>query len=187
LLRTQLMQFGSNFTLGSFDAASSTGANSNANTLFLYPTGTTGSKRSVNDTWSFTGEDIRQVPTGSPQPTRCSGNLSGGGYACRATLVLPQAVGQSNDNRTAYLRLTPLYNTTHFRVTLGDGAKFSGIQPSIDSTGRANDLYRRVESRVDLVDTAFPYPEATVDLTGDLCKDFVVTDTAGQATSTCTP
>jgi len=187
LLRTQLMQFGSNFALGSFDAASASMANSNANTLFLYPTGTSGSARSVKDSWSFTGEDIRQFPTGSPQPTRCSGNLSGGGYACRVTLTLPQAVGQNNDNRTAYLRLTPLYNSSHFRVILGDGAKFSAIQPSIDSTGRANDLYRRVEARVDLVDTAFPYPEATVDLTGDFCKDFVVTDVVGQATTTCTP
>lgn len=187
LLRTQLMQFGSSFTLGSFDAASSSLTNSNANTLFLYPSGSTGNKRTVKDTWSFTGEDIRQFPTGSPQATRCSGNLSDGGYACRVTLVLPQAVGQNNDNRTAYLRLTPLYNSSHFRIILGDGAKFSGIQPSIDSTGRANDLYRRVEARVDLVDTAFPYPEATVDLTGDFCKDFVVTDTVGQATTTCTP
>lgn len=186
LLRTQLMQVGSSFTLDSFDTSSPT--SSNANTLFLYPTGTTGKASSAKDTWAIAAEDIRKTPTGTPRPTRCSGSLSGGGYACTTTIDLPQAVGQSDDTRTAYLRLTPLYNATHFRITLDDGtALFDAVQPSIDSTGRANDQYRRVESRVDLVDTTFPFPEAAVDLTGNLCKDFVVTDKASDFRTNCTP
>jgi len=191
LLRAQLIQFGSNFTLDSFDAASSSAVNSNANTLFLYPTGNTNVASTDTDTWSFSARNTRQVPTGSPQPTKCSGLVTGAGYACSVTLTLPAAVGQAADDttRTAYLRLTPLYNATHVRVTLSGGAQFDGVQPTIDSTGRANDLYRRVESRVNLVDTTFPYPEAAVDLTGNLCKDFVVTDTADStgAQNKCTP
>jgi len=191
VMRAQMIQFGSNFTLDSFDAANSNLVNSNANTLFLYPTGQTNVASATNDTWSL-ANDVRQVaPTGALQPTHCSGNLGGGGYACSAKLVLPNAVGQNDTTRTAYLRLTPLYNASHIRVTLGQGAQFDGVQPSIDSTGRANDLYRRVESRVDLVDTSFPFPEAAVDLTGNLCKDFIVTDapdtSPGNTMNKCAP
>jgi Tfp pilus assembly protein PilX len=187
LMRTQLMQFGDNFTLGSFDAASSNLTNSNANTVFLYPTSApVGSSPPITDTASFTS-DVRQTSYGQPQPVKCSSNLSGGGYACSVTITLPQAVGQSDDTRNAYLRLTPLYNATHFRVTLGQGALFDGVQPSIDSTGRANQQYRRVDSRVDLIDTSFPFPEATVDLSGNLCKDFTITDAASDFKTNCTP
>jgi Tfp pilus assembly protein PilX len=185
LLRAELMQFGSTFTLDSFDAAASSIANSNANTLFLYPTSTSATPP-VIDTASF-ASDVRQTPTGAPQPVRCINNLNAGGYACTVTITLPRAVGQSDNDRTAYLRLTPLYNATHFRISLGNNALFDGVQPSIDSTGRANDQYRRVESRVDLIDTSFPFPEAAVDLTGNLCKDFAVTDVESDFTTNCTP
>jgi len=184
LLRTQLIQFGSSFTLADFDTSSP--AESNANTLFLYPSGSTGSTVPVEDTWNIAAEDIRRTPTGEPQPTRCIGDLIGGGYACTVNITLPNPVGGDANNRTAYLRLSTLYNGAHFRVSL-DGTQFDGVQPSIDSTGRANDLFRRVETRVDLVDTNFPFPEAAVDLTGNLCKDFLVTDRASDFVNSCTP
>jgi len=197
LLRVQLMQFGSDdptsgFTLSDFDKNDDSNAiNSNANTIFLYPV-----KRAVassaNVSYAIASEDTRQIASGSPKKTRCLADLSGGGYACTATLTLPQAIGQTNDKRTAYLRITPLYNATNFRVTLGSAdpvgtpiVMFDGVQPAIDSTGRANDLYRRIESRVDLTDTSFPFPEAAVDLTSELCKDFIVTATAGEAQNNC--
>ncbi len=68
-------------------------------------------------------------------------------------------------------------------LTAGDGtaiAKFSGIQALIDSTGRANDIYRRVETRVELVDLGFPYPEFEVWMAGGdastITKSFWVTN-----------
>jgi len=188
LLRAQLMQFGADFKLSDFDTSNT--VNSNTNTVFLYPTGTTGTARTVNDTIGIAQQDIRKTATGAPQPVRCSGKLSTGGYACSVTLTLPQAIGQSDDARTAYLRLTPMYNATHFRVTLNGvtGAlDFNGVQPSIDSTGRASTQYRRVETRVDLTSTNFAFPEAAIDLTGNLCKDFVVTDNTSDYANSCTP
>jgi len=71
--------------------------------------------------------------------------------------------------------------STSFRVTLANGSEpvvFSSVQPEVDSTGRANDLFRRVKSRIELDSSSIPYVEAAVDLTGGLCKTFRVTDRA---------
>ena len=195
ILRTQLMQFGANSTLSSFDTTTDNGGvtESNANTLFLYPT-----SAATSSSQSFTGKDLRKnsptadVPadqkSDTPLPVHCESSLAAGGYACKMTLTLPDPVGRGS--RTAFLRLTSYYNDSHFRVTLsksGLTTQFNAVQPIIDSTGRANTLFRRVADRVDLIDTSFPYPDAAVDLvTGNLCKDFAVTDTTYIAGS-CTP
>lgn len=177
VMRTQMFQYGQSFTLASFD--SNTSGVSNANTLFLYPTGKSGTASSVQDSWNFTDRDSRLAATGTPLGTTCSGKLSGGGYSCSALLNLPQPIGNAAGDltRTAYLRLTALYKATHFRVNLVS-TQFNGVQPSIDSTGRANNQYRRVESRVDLIDTNFPFPAAALDVSGNLCKNFLVTDSS---------
>lgn len=177
VMRTQMFQYGSSFTLSSFD--SNTSGVSDANTIFLYPTGTTGVANATQDSWTFTDRDSRLAPTGTPLGTTCSGKLSGGGYACSAILNLPVPIGNAPGDltRTAYLRLTALYKSTHFSVS-PMGTQFNAVQPSIDSTGRANDQYRRVESRVDLIDTNFPFPEAALDVSGNLCKNFLVTDSS---------
>lgn len=192
VLRVGLMQVGSSFTLENFDYTSS--GESNANTLFMYPT-----SGAAALSQAFTARDGRKTsPTGqvpadsagnSPLPARCVASIASGGYACQTTFTLPSPVG--GGDRTAYLRLTALYNGTSFRVTMANGAQpvvFNGVQPEIDSTGRANDLFRRVVSRVNLVDTNFPLPEAALDVEGDLCKNFAVTNTAYIAgTPACTP
>lgn len=177
VMRTQMFQYGSSFTLNSFD--SNTSGVSNANTLFLYPTGVTGTANATQDSWSFTDRDVRLTPTGTPLGTTCSGKLSGGGYACSAILNFPVPIGNApgDTTRTAYLRLTALYKTTRFSVS-PIGTQFDGVQPSIDSTGRAGDQYRRVESRVDLINVNFPFPEAALDVSGNLCKNFLVTDSS---------
>lgn len=187
IMRSQLMQVGSNFKLGDFNDTNNS-SQSNANTLFLYPVGVKGIVAGSVDSKTFTARDLRKSPIGSPQPITCSGTLSNGGYACKADLVLPVPIG--GGTRTAFLRLTSMYNRAHFRVSLSNGstaAKFDGVQPEIDSTGRANELFRRVKSRVELRDVNFPYPDAAVDITGNLCKDFLVTDNTADYKNNCTP
>jgi len=188
VLRAQFMQYADTFTLSSFDTTPSA-AESNANTIFLYPQiGTGGITSSAASPIPLTDRDRRaSTPTQEPQadissdaplPISCVNSLSSGEYACTATIQLPNPIGGSSANRTAFLRLSSFYNSAHFRITLPDGARlisFDGVQPIVDSTGRANDLFRRIQSRVDMYDTSFPYPEAAVDISGNFCKDFSVT------------
>lgn len=182
LMRAQLMQFGGNFTLSDFDSGA------DATTLFLYPL----ALGPADQTTTSFSLDARRSPTNTPRPVDCRTTLATGGYACKATIQLPDPANGSPANRTAYLRLSAIYNKAHFQIKLldstGGAVNLSGVQPEVDSTGRANDLFRRVVARVELRgDVA--YPNAEIDLLGNLCKNFTVTSTpAGYTTSpTCTP
>lgn len=189
VLRTQFMQVGASFTLSDFDSTTAS-SQSNANTVFLYPstsgvTSATLTQRDVRA--STTGTSIPADSGSAPLPTKCVTAIPSGGYSCSVTLVLPNPVGASDrNNATAFLRLTSMYVGSHVRITLG-GTQFNGVQPMVDSTGRANDVFRRVQSRVDLYDTStFPYPDAAVDVNGNFCKDFGITDTK-YLSGSCTP
>lgn len=188
LLRTQFMQTGGSFSLPGFDTTTPS-SESNANTVFLYPAtnGFTTATMTDRDTRKdAAGNSIADTAGSAPLPARCQTSVPAGGYACSITLQLPVPVG-GGTAVTSYLRLSALYTATHYRVTL-NGTQFRNVQPIVDSTGRANDVFRRVQSRIDLYDTAFPYPDAAVDTTGHLCKDFGVTDTQYiSGSATCTP
>lgn len=183
LMRAQLFQVGSSFTLANLDA--STPTQSDANTIFLYPSATPS-----NTTKLFTS-DNHTSPQASgigPQAVTCKTDVSAGGYACSVDLTLPDPI--NGGSRVAYLRLSALYNKTNYSVTLSNSGapiKFDGVQPEIDSTGRANDLFRRVQSRVDVTDPA--YPDTAVDITSSLCKDFSVTNNTADyvASNACSP
>ncbi len=199
VLRAQFIQFGQQFRLEHFDATM--GGNSNVNTLFLAP---------VRDTVGYSAtrpvvlmdRDVRADTIGgearpdgsgsSPLPVFCKQTVSSAqDYACALTMRLPEPYNMASSGaRTAYLRLSAFYNTAHFKVTLSNGAggtvNFSGVQAVVDSTGRANDVFKRVESRVNLFNTDLPLPEAAVDVAGNLCKDFKVDNTTYYAGS-CTP
>lgn len=190
VLRTQFMQVGANFKLTDFDSTTND-AKSNANTVFLYPStsGVSSATLTQRDARanSTTGDSSPAGANSAPLPTRCVAAIPSGGYSCSVSLELPTPVGATDrNNATAFLRLTSFYVGSHVRVTLG-GTQFNGVQPIVDSTGRANNVFRRVQSRVDLFDTStFPYPDAAVDIGDDLCKDFGVTDTKYLG-SGCTP
>lgn len=184
LLRTQLIQTGSSFSLSDFDD-SQPGNRSNANTLYLYPSATGVENKDF-------ALDARRSPTNIPQQVRCSNSFTAAEYVCKATILLPAPIDGNVTNRNAYLRLTALYNGAHFSVKLKNGTSevlFNRVQPQVDSTGRANDIFRRIKARIELSGD-FTYPEAAIDMTGDLCKNFTITDAEdgySVGTGTCTP
>ncbi|MDK2898935.1 MAG: hypothetical protein PWQ10_122 [Patescibacteria group bacterium] len=175
-MRAQLIQFSKKgATLSELDQEIKNGNGSN--TLFLYPLSV------GSNNLSFLSDSPRrsnnQSSANSPLPVKCVKDLSATDYSCSVSIKTPEVVDGLEG--TVYLRLTALYNQARYRVSLTNSSssnvvKFNGVQPEVDSTGRANDLYRRVVSRVELTDIYFPYPEAEVDTTDGLCKDFVVTD-----------
>lgn len=182
MLRAQLIQTGSSFELSDFN--DSQGGGSNSNSLFLYPSAT-----GIPDL-DF-ALDGRRDRGGGPEQVLCQSSLANTEYACSVRIDLPDPIDGSEDERQAFLRLGALYNDTHYNIQLFDGSslvRFDGVQPKVDSTGRANDMFRRVESRIEL-QSAFTYPEAAVDIVGDLCKNFIVTDEEGDYnnSSTCDP
>jgi hypothetical protein len=203
VMRTQLIQFGANFTMAGFDVVSSGGAGtqSNANTVFLYPVLGAGGTSAA-----FTGLDTRKTnaadeppkdnPSNTPYAVSCSASVASQDYACAMSLRLPDPIG-GGAQRTAFLRLTPLYNAAHYQVQLSNGdpttaasiVRFKDVQPIIDSTGRANNMFRRVQARVNLYNTNFPYPDATIDIASNFCKVFSVSDDAAtyRDSNTCTP
>lgn len=194
VMRTHFMQVGSSFTLDGFDSETASGQ-SNANTAFLYPSSAPGptAYSLIDDTRRVVGSPYPSpaVATRAPLSVGCSfANMSAGGYACSAILTLPEPIG--GGDRSAFLRLVPFYKATHYKVELLNDTdtpvRFAGVQPSIDSTGRANDLFRRVEARVEMGVGNFPFPEAAVDVADNFCKDFTVTPTGYiPGPSGCTP
>lgn len=182
-MRLQLLQFNKNagFSFGDFDKT-----NSNAS-LFLMPY----SLPSLPDL-DFKADS--RVSGAVPQPVSCDGNFKFSGYACSATITLPNPKGGSSSDREAYLRVAGIYNLQNvtFRICLGsacDGkVKFNGVQPEVDSTGRAGDYFRRVKSRVEFVGKDLPDVNAAVDIGGNLCKVFEVGDSTYESNTTlCDP
>lgn len=168
VLRAQLIQFSSitPINLSSFDG-------NNARTVFMWP-GTAGAT-----TGSF-GTHIRRA---SPNPstalldTQCRNSFTSV-YLCTMELLMPGGVPAAN--REAYLQLAAFYNDTSYMVELRNGTNtvnFEGVQPIVDSTGRASDLFRRVKARVSL-NSETTLPNAALSLNNNLCKDFFITDRA---------
>lgn len=168
-------------------STSSLDGNGGAKTAFLYPS-SVGVDVSLN---AFTRRN-NNIGTLSPSPISCTDyNLTVAAGSCSATLILP------GNTQRAYLQLTALYNATHFTVELYRGAThvdFDGVQPKVDSTGRAAELFRRVIARVKVSGVSLPYPNASVTTKGNFCKDFSLRDSDGNeyqpsttAGETCDP
>ncbi len=102
------------------------------------------------------------------------------GYRCSVEVSLPKTTdGYSGKNRYLVVSLPYGAPETAFMVKMkhdSETVPFRGVQYVIDSTGRANNLYTRLEVRLDTVDPNFPYPQFALQTEGDLNKAFWVTD-----------
>ncbi|MCX6728879.1 MAG: hypothetical protein NTV39_03915 [Candidatus Saccharibacteria bacterium] len=183
VMRAQVIQFNKSaatgFSLTDFDDPNNTNAFNN--TLFLYPSTTAGGSTFSDDSRLSAKSFV------APSPKKCVSNLNTNIYACSATLKLQKTVGS---DYAAYLNLKSFYRGSHYRITLYDSnrpvagepgtlVQFDGVQPNVDSTGRANDLFRRVQSKISLKNDNFPFPQGEIDITGNLCKTFFVTNDPG--------
>lgn len=108
-----------------------------------------------------------------------------GEWFCKTDLMLPNtfdnASGEAKNDANTYLLVSLPYGSPNTDISVkvwSNGPhgyelnEFTGVQARIDSTGRANDLYRRVETRVELVDTYFAYPEFEITMRGGSDSSF---------------
>ena len=184
VMRAQLITPGDSFTLESLDSSSA------SQTIFLRPSslanGTTDIE--VSTARGRVADDTAAEYDNSATSHPCSRTFENDGYACKATLRLGSAVTPAQ-SQNAFLRLTPIYRGTNVRVTMvspaGSVVNFDGVQPSVDATGRASDLFRRVEARLQMGED-FPYPNYAADVANSICKDFSV-DTTRAIAGSCNP
>ena len=150
-----------------------------SNEMLFYPA--TGSvSKNIFDIPKDRRTDQSTAKTTNYSFTTCKDELAAGGsvYACEVTVNIGHQVSPSD---ILYMQLAPLYNSANFKVEIlnnGTPVNFDGVQPKVDSTGRTNEQYRRVESRVEFADANFPIPNfasQTEDDSEPLCKDFWVT------------
>lgn len=172
LLRVQLIQRDrQSFKMDDFDSDAS------SRTLFLVPS--TAGSNSLN----FALDARKSSTTAELQSVRCD---PANEYVCSTKITLLNTIDErtSANGKTAYLRVSPMYGNTDYKITLTN-ANFDGVQAVIDSTGRASNVFRRVKARAEFVSAADLYPRATVDVTKNLCKDFSVTTSAGDYRTNC--
>lgn len=129
-------------------------------------------------------------------------NIGGGengtenNYMCNAVIKLPRPfLDKKRSQNSTFLRVSLPYAdmSTEFSLKLcteenGTNCEsdFGAVQAVIDATGRATDFYRRIESRVELADTNFPYPENAISTpSGDFNKNFRTTNNCWTERGTC--
>lgn len=188
LLRAQLITPGESFDIGSLDSSNA------SRTFFFRPTtvssATGGTNHQVDmdhpDSFARVSEDGEFG--NSMRGVTCSASFRNNGYSCRVTIALSdETVIPVSASQNALMRLETIYGAASVRVSMrsadGSVAQFDGVQPVVDSTGRASDLFRRVEARLRM-GSDVQYPSYVADLES-LCKNFSVTDV--RAYSSCNP
>lgn len=165
---------------------------SDVTTTFLRPANVTNDASDVSSSASVPNVPIRttratgdtNAMTGTNAIACSNYRFTHGAYACRVTLSLAPSTVPA-DSQVAFIRLTSLYRDTSFKISLIRSSavvQFDGVQPIVDSTGRAGNIFRRISSRVGAA-ANLPYPESVFDVSGSLCKNFYVTDTDASGAS----
>lgn len=176
LMRVQLITPGADFNLTSLDSSAA------SQTVIMRPSelvsGQPDNQVSLSPSVRARAVDEGQFDN-STDNIACSKEFAfSASYSCRAVLDLDRTL-TPEESANAFLRINTIYKGASVRVQLlaadGSVVKFDGVQPVVDSTGRAANLYRRVEARLK-IGSDFPYPDGAVDVVNSLCKNFAVID-----------
>lgn len=109
------------------------------------------------------------------------------GFMCDEVLTFPKPFrGGERSQGGTFLRISLPYTdpSTDFSIKLCKDERgtdcndtdFANVQAVVDATGRADYSYRRIESRIEMIDPNFPYPDFAIDApNADVKKDFLIT------------
>lgn len=107
----------------------------------------------------------------------------GATYECQKSLTNFDAT------KTYYLRMSLMYGAqsdvtiTAYRAGVPQTFKF--VQPEVDVTGRANDVYRRVKARVSFEAPGITFPEYALESGTTVCKRLIVADATNSQYIAC--
>jgi len=96
-----------------------------------------------------------------------------GEYICNYTLT-----GLADGTHDYYIRVQALYDSTSIQIVAKSGGvavELQNAQAIVDVTGRAADVFRRVEDRVNLSPDDL-WPDYVIMTAEEICKNFTITD-----------
>lgn len=150
----------------------------NLNTTF--PTG--GSSYNFASTSTQAAADALQDVNGPILSGRCSESRSGDNLMCTATI---DGLPASQDY---ILGLRGLYQESKVKVFVYDGSgnrlRIANAQAVVDSTGRAQDVLRRIQVRVPLTNS-YNLPANALEVVDGICKQLQLTPSS--STNACSP
>ena len=195
-IELQIVQTKESFTLDQFDQT--VGNQTNRATLYLNPSNTDGTN-------TIAASDVvktnNRYQSNQPFVIKCDGTT---GFWCSVEINLPEPIGggaRANDTFLISVSIPYQEPDTDFAVELicnsgncggesgtsvdsatgSNTIRLKNTQVAIESTGRANDLVRRVETRLETSDTSFglgtqsPYYALMILGSGTVSKDMTVT------------
>jgi hypothetical protein len=171
VLRAQLIQHPNSFKLSDFDIGQS--GKMNSGTVFLYPSAAGFDSDSVNFGFAVdprpTSIDSVPVDESALQAIRCDTSAQ---FICPVTMNIPDPISSGGASYTYYLLLSQNYSPrSSFKISIDGGSKsFFFVQAAVDSTGRANDLFRRLNVRLNLYPSIMAMPQASIDSVKSICK-----------------
>lgn len=164
---------------------------SDTRTVYIVPcTGSTCSALSSNDINVLdirAGTDTLRATNTLPPIAYAQCTLAAGTYDCSA--ILEGFNGGGGNPTQYYVRVSLLYaSRTILKLASLDAANspvlFDNVQPWIDVTGRANDVFKRVHAEVSYAQPIV-LPRHALDSAAPICKDMTVTNVASSSTYNC--
>lgn len=175
-MSVQLIQTSASFNLSDLDIANPTNGTSDSGALFLTPANQKSSSHTLRDTYYdvtsnnavVSSDSMNFVKAGSktasnlPLAVYCGEPGASGldpEFACSVSIEIPRPIGGGTRNSDTFMLVLSIpygQPETDFAVEVCNSTVCQNAnrlsflnQVNIDSTGRANDLYRRVEARVE--------------------------------------
>lgn len=168
-----LIRIGKDTTLNDLHTANNS-SKYTFSTLLLTPAS---GSHSNSMSWNALVEAGNVSSSNEPVAVSCS---TQGAFAC--SFELDHLNFSGTDSVFLVVSLPYADTVSDFAVTMYNGTEviwLQGVQISVDSTGRTNDLVKRVETRLDPADLFFPYPQYALEMDGgngdDILKKFWVT------------
>lgn len=147
-------------------------------TLFLYPNKTANAGESVSYGYETSSSSKGQIidskcNAGNTQPYHCNLEITGlGGF----------------NSKNFYIRLKSIYQESSVSISAENASskrlKLKGSQAMIDTTGRANDVLRRIQVRIPITES-YDYPEFTLESADDICKRLEVFPNSNKINNNC--